>query len=130
MAEEALKLAKDLTASNPDVAEYQIELPRAMIDQAEVWSDSENFVESIRTLQEARRLMKPFQDSQKTLSPDARVILKNAYLVEAKTFWKANPQSKERDDSIRQLLSEAEANGANEKELSAFLSQLGDVERK
>lgn len=130
LAEEALKLAKDLTASNPDVAEYQIELPRAMIDQAEVWSDSENFVESIRTLQEARRLMKPFQDSQKTLSPDARVILKNAFLLEAKTLWKANPQSKERDDSIRQLLSEAEANGANEKELSAFLSQLGDVERQ
>ena len=74
--------------------------------------------------------MKPFLDSQKALSPDARVILKNAFLVEAKTLWKANPQSKERDDSIRQLLSEAEANGANEKELSAFLSQLGDVERK
>jgi tetratricopeptide (TPR) repeat protein len=130
LAEEALKLAKDLSTNNPDVAEYQIELPRAMIDQAEVWSDSGSFSDSIRTVQESRRLINILQESQKSLSPDVRVILKNAFLVEAKTLLNANPQSKERDASIRELLTEAESRGAKEGDLTVILSQLVDEEQK
>jgi hypothetical protein len=130
LAEEALKLAKDFSTNNPDVAEYQIELPRAMIDQAEVWSDSGSFSDSIRTVQEARRLINILQESQESLSPDVRVILKNAFLVEAKTLLKANPQSKERDASIRGFLIEAESHGAKEDDLTVIRSQLVDEEQK
>ncbi len=94
LVERELQLARELASSNTDVAEYQLEVPRALNDSAELHILLEDFKTAFAKVREVQSLLDGMEaaigsDKQQPLPPEFRTCRKTAYLLEALTLVKS-----------------------------------------
>jgi serine/threonine protein kinase len=124
VAKQAVELARELNQTNPEVTEYQLELPRALNDLSLALLDSKQFARALTANEESQRLLEALGDNQETVSADYKSSLKNALLVQMRgTIAMAS----DRDDptvvsSIDRLQERARELGASTEELAECLN--------
>ncbi len=124
LAEQSLGLAQELARNNPDVAEYQIELPRALNDHALVLADASQFEAALTTAREARQLLATLLSKSDSASvpPELGACEKAALLVEVRAMLHsaAEPNSPQLLADVHELLNRAREFGATDEELAGF----------
>ncbi len=122
LALQGLELARELTASNPDVAEYQLELPRAINDHAFTLLDALQFSEAIEAARESRKLIDGIRSQQVSVPPELPICQKNALLIEIRAIIDSEKESISPSvkTELKTLLGQAEQCGATKEEIAKF----------
>lgn len=140
LARKSLDLARELASSQADVAEYRVEVPRALNDLARTQLDSAEFDAASETAREAHNLLdailadqaKAAQQSSTeptrpvTLAdapPEWRSCKKRASLIEARALRgnQALPLEPKIQAAVDALLDQARQLGASDEEIKAVL---------
>ncbi len=132
-ADRELQLARELAMANTDVAEYQIELPRALNDYAELQLAINDFAAALDTVKEAGTLLDKIQveldqvPEKPPYPPEYKACRKSVLLIEANAIiglHKDNLEESHRLD-IDQLIERAREFGASDEELEGLVGKLG-----
>ena len=135
---QSLELARDLAAKNLDVAEYQIELPRAINDLAQLELNSAQFSDALATVQESQKLLDAIQveldksPDKSPLPPEFRVCRKVSLLIKARAMvgMYGESVSDAQRTSIGELIEQARQFDAAPEELKEFDEFLSDKSQK
>jgi tetratricopeptide (TPR) repeat protein len=138
VALQSLELARDLASKNLDVAEYQIELPRAINDVALSQLNSEQFSVALETVKESQELLENIRveldktSNQQPLPPEYRICRKDALLIEARAIIGLDSESisDAHRASLGKLIEQARQFGAAPEELKAFDEVLNDKSKR
>lgn len=124
-----IELAREVIASKPDVAEYQVDLPRAMNDRAQTLLDRKQFAAALEVSRESSQLLANIQAKQESIPPDVRTCRKNAILIEARSTigTLTGPASTEQMAALTTLLEKAAEYGATEDELQSVRELLAGL---
>ncbi len=128
MAEQSVALARELTRINPEVSEYQIELPRALNDLALVLLDAEEFTRAIQVNAESQALLKFIGENQESASAEFNSCQKNTLLnaVRGKMATASDRDDPELVGAIDGLLERAREFGATSEELAELERKVVD----
>ena len=129
LALDELELAREVITSKPDVAEYQVDLPRAMNDRALTLLDSNQFAAALKVARESSQLLANIQAKQEPIPPDVKTCRKNAILIEARstigTF--TGPPATDQLAALMKLLEQAAEYGSTEDELNPIRDFLAGL---
>ncbi len=128
MADESLQLARTLASQHADVAEYQVEVPRALNDLARVQLNASEFNQAAQSARDARNLLDAIADQKEQAKeenspPEWRGARKNSLLIEARALVENDAQTLEPATrmKVRELLDQAGKLGASAEELRKIL---------
>lgn len=128
LAMQSLELAEKLAAEHPDVAEYQMELPRAQNDYARVLLRAMQYSKAIEFAQLSRKKLQTMLDKAsaetnfESIPPEIREGMKNAFLIEASSLAASTSEPDEsiRNAEIEKLKRSAQEFGATERDIQLF----------
>ena len=128
LTKRSLELARELAGANSDVAEYQLELPRALNDLAQSELEFQQFPAALQAVNESRKLLDAFQANldalpdQQPPTSEFRSCRKVALLVEARCLQVELEKTEDdkRRLALSKLIEEARLYGATDEELANF----------
>jgi serine/threonine protein kinase len=132
-ADRELQLARELAMANTDVAEYQIKLPRALNDYAELQLKNNEFAAVLDTLKETRTLLDKIQEEldqvpdKPPYPPEYKACRKSVLLIEAHAIIGLHKDDLEKSHrlAIDQMIERAREFGASDEELEGLVDKLG-----
>ena len=126
LADRGVTLARELASANTDVAEYQVEVPRALNDSAQLLLAHEQAAKALLLIEDSNRLLDTIEqtlDKDQPQPPDFRKCRKVAYLVEATAMFKLNESTSDKA-RLLELIEQARNFGATDDELKDFIDAL------
>ena len=129
LALNAIELAREVILSKPDVAEYLVDLPRALNDRALTLLNSNQFVAALEVSRESSLLLAKIQAKQEPIPPGLKTCKKNAILIEARSMigTLTGRASTDQLETLTTLLEQAAEFGSTEDELKPLREILAGL---